>query len=357
MRAGAVEAVMACVYTHAAAAAVQSQAFAGLYNLAARTDAPGNDAAARATRLGAAVAALRAHGGTPATQDGLLVHGAAALLSALAGQRFRALGDGDARAGRCRAAAALLAAAWRHVSDARVACEVATAVSRLGLTISDEDRPAGLEFLSALLRAHSRDATAAAVACDALHVLLVTTPSASAAACSQSASACALLPLVVAVIRTHGRAAQPELLLDACGSLMHLLAAAPLEWGAAAVRCGAADAVAALPAAAFSQAAALTAMLKAAADRHDAAPGCELAADEECTRCAAQREDGRLRGAPGCPARRREGGAKLARCAGCRTAAYCGAEHQRVAWRCGHKAACAALAAQRSADSSSSAAA
>ena len=51
VRAGAVEAVLACVYTHAAAAAVQSQAFAQawLYNLAARTDAPGNDAAARAT--------------------------------------------------------------------------------------------------------------------------------------------------------------------------------------------------------------------------------------------------------------------------------------------------------------------
>ena len=50
------------------------------------------------------------------------------------------------------------------------------------------------------------------------------------------------------------------------------------------------------------------------------------------------------------------GGGKLARCAGCRTAAYCGAEHQRIAWRCGHKAACAALATQRSADNSSSAA-
>jgi hypothetical protein len=352
VRGGVVEAVMACVAAHASLPRPQYKAFSALSNLTAQADGPYADAAERVTRLGAVeavAAALMTHGGV--VDNGDMVHWCGALLSALAG-RTPEPSDADTRAARCGAAAALRAAAGSHVGNARPMVEVARALCRLAPGCDDDERPRSLEFLSAMLRAHPRNAGIAAGACEALDALLGSAAPACVRRCSGSAAGVAAVPLLVAALRAHARAG-PDVLSHACGALTRLVAAAPSTAAHAAVRCCAADAVAALPpgSAEPQMHAALDMLLRAAADAHDAAPRCEPAAGEEadagCERCAAQRAAGALCGAPGCGARRREGGAKLKRCGACRVAAYCGAEHQLLAWGSGHKRECRALAAQR----------
>jgi hypothetical protein len=373
-RGGAVEAVMACVGAHAGRADVLVKAFSALFNMTARTQGPAVDAAARATRAGAVeavAAALRAHGGNGGAgarpeAAGEFVHWCAALLSSLTG-RGLARGDADARAARCGAGGALRAAAARHVGDRHVAGEVAQALCGLSFSYDDagDERLQVLRLLTATLRALPRDVDVTASACEAADVLLGTAAPGCVQRCGESGAGVAAVRALAAALRAHAASGQPELLAHACGALARLVGAAPREAGAAAARCGADDALAALPrGAAEPHTDTLTWLLRVACAAHDAAPRCEPAAGEEeeagggCVRCEAQRAAGTLCGAPGCGARRRDGGAKaLQRCSGCRIAAYCSVEHQRVAWGSGHKGACRALAARRGADAGGGAAA
>jgi hypothetical protein len=78
--------------------------------------------------------------------------------------------------------------------------------------------------------------------------------------------------------------------------------------------------------------------LQAAAQRHDVAD-CPHA---DCKRCAAARACGAMCALAGCCERKRASGKNLQRCGRCRTAAYCGAEHQADDWA-RHKPECSVL--------------
>jgi hypothetical protein len=84
----------------------------------------------------------------------------------------------------------------------------------------------------------------------------------------------------------------------------------------------------------------LRALWDGARAAHDAAPRC-AGGGGACARCAALVAAGALCACPGCDARRRPDGRALARCAGCRGAAYCGPAHQREDWAA-HKRTCVA---------------
>jgi hypothetical protein len=72
----------------------------------------------------------------------------------------------------------------------------------------------------------------------------------------------------------------------------------------------------------------VTASLQAAAQEHDTG----ACAHDGCKRCATARHAGCMRALAGCGARKRgdDSGKGLLRCGACRTAAYCGAAHQRA---------------------------
>jgi hypothetical protein len=251
-----------------------------------------------------------------------------------------------------------------------------------------------LDALVGVLRAHEGDADVARIACCAAHFLLQQAPARAAA----HAADAALLSAAAVAVAAHLDDAR--VVQHSCATIMHAIEATQSGSGArrasqdAAGAAGAVEAACAAlcretygfdpgdgPALLYAASALLAllrgghagngvraaraareelleeaecslenrasmlrelrALLDSARAAHDAAPRC--AAGVACERCAAHVATGALCACPGCDARRRPDGRALARCAGCRGAAYCGPAHQREDCAA-HKRTCGAAA-------------
>jgi hypothetical protein len=368
LAAPAATAVVAALRTHRGSAWAQRQGCFALWSVAGGV--PSNAAHARAAGgVAAAVAALRAH----PTDVLLQMHGcdavarlclenaqAAAEAGAVGGveavtRTMRVLdADGPLRRSDCIAMRVLVGVYAPNAAKAAAAGAPAALVRMLQATAHGAGNEWHGDACWALCYIAQHDPRQAE-APGAIEAVLATLRHATAERARDAAAieASFAAAAAVAASRNDGTFALPPEagMLAALAALVGCSVARQDR----AVRAGALEAVsAAAESDASSNEAASTVLqglqplLQAAAERHDAG-SCAQAA---CARCAGQRAAGCMCALPGCGARLRAAVApsgrhkSLLRCARCRSAAYCGAEHSHADWA-RHKADCRRAQANR----------
>jgi hypothetical protein len=305
------------------------------------TSAAAVDAAAAAGVVGACCAAARAHPGAARTQFKAL-----ALLVRCVSTKDAARNADVVRACLERGAVALADAALRAYSGFQAAPPAA------GENANHTPGAAAALLLCSLLTCEPRAVLSAAPGL--ARTLLAASGAHLRASCQLAACTCALLSMLhgggarlrgaellsavdcaLLALRAHAR---EESVVGAAVPLLNLLC---IGDGGGEHGDADADAAAARQRAVSEGAPALLRSAALAALRSRAP-----AVDEACKRRAVRDLAAACDACGGAPPGGRSG---LKRCGACRTAAYCGAACQRAHWRTHHKAACAAMAAERAA--------
>jgi hypothetical protein len=351
--AGAIPALLAAMRTHPGAAGVQEHACNAL-SFVARVLPAHAVAAVSGGALPLIVAALRTHAAEPEVQ-----HDGCKALAAICGVEEAHIVEAGAAGAVEAVLAALRVVAWQ--ADLHMQAAPLFALRHIvGVPANAARAHTGgaVQLALAAARAHAAEADIVLLVCNAVSGLTnLHEP------CFHAAVADGVVELMVKALLTFSDADGAHAALHCSGlRLLHHTARVSEVHAARAVRAGALELDRPRPVGpppegralqARLQRAMLMTVLRDAVERHDAAPAACGAAAGDCRRCSTLRADGVLCSLAGCGARRRTGdpagegaGRRLLRCASCRQAAYCSANHQRDDWR-RHKAECGAMQLRR----------
>jgi hypothetical protein len=332
--AGALAVLASALRTHVAVEAVLTSVCCALTHFG--SDEALSATAAAAGLIPALVAALRAH---PASAD---VHHRACM--ALGFICMHGVDDVGRTVQACNAGAIELLTVAVNTFAARpdILEDVLFCLGHLFIVPASRDRvgaSGGVEGVAAVLRAFgATDVKLFILGCDIMHMLATTH-----ALNQDRAGAAGAVEAIVSNLASSSWTNDATLTEQAHGSgfaALQTLTASHAVNAARAVCTGALALWASSPPPRATFRMQLTVALLPAAQRHDATP----CARPGCARCAELRARGLMCALEGCGRRVRAADAakKLLRCAGCRVAGYCGAEHQQLDWR-RHKAECRAM--------------